>query len=108
MLKNRFFSIDEKLLKIKSVKMQDVENNVYYFENAIINFKTNEIIGDNVKIDFVKKVLVMNKTIQDLEEIMFLETKIQLLLKKVFLQHVKRMVIVPLGNLRLVKLNMIN
>ena len=53
--KKSIFSIDEKLLKIKSVKMQDVENNVYYFENAIINFKRNEIIGDNVKIDFVKK-----------------------------------------------------
>ena len=53
--KKSIFSIDKKLLKISSVKMQDVENNVYYFENAIINFKTNEIIGDNVKIDFVKK-----------------------------------------------------
>ena len=53
--KKSIFSIDKKLLKIRSVKMQDVENNVYYFENAIINFKTNEIIGDNVKIDFVKK-----------------------------------------------------
>ncbi len=53
--KKSIFSIDKKLLKIRSVKMQDVENNIYYFENAIINFKTNEIIGDNVKIDFVKK-----------------------------------------------------
>ena len=37
------FLLREKLLKIKSVKMIDELNNEYYFNNAIVNFKTNEI-----------------------------------------------------------------
>ena len=34
--------------------MIDELNNEYYFKNAIVNFKTNEIIGDGIKIDFFK------------------------------------------------------
>ena len=48
------FLLGEKLLKIKSVKMIDELNNEYYFNNAIVNFKTNEIIADGIKIDFFK------------------------------------------------------
>ncbi len=48
------FLLREKLLKIKSVKMIDKLNNEYYFNNAIVNFKTNEIIADGIKIDFFK------------------------------------------------------
>ena len=48
------FLLDKKLLKIKSVKMIDELNNEYYFKNAIVNFKTNEIIADGIKIDFFK------------------------------------------------------
>ncbi len=48
------FLISEKLLKIKSVKMKDELNNEYHFKNAIINFKTSEIIADGIKINFVK------------------------------------------------------
>ena len=34
--------------------MIDEINNKYFFENAIIDFKNNEVIGDNVKVDFFK------------------------------------------------------
>ncbi len=48
------FLLNQKILKINSVMMTDQINNSYYFENAIINFENDEIIGDNVKIDFFK------------------------------------------------------
>ena len=48
------FLLGKKILKIKSVKMIDKLDNEYYFDNAIVNFKTNEIIADNIKIDFFK------------------------------------------------------
>ncbi len=48
------FLLEKKLLKIKSVKMLDELNNEYYFKNAIVNFKTSEIIADGIKINFVK------------------------------------------------------
>ncbi len=52
--KKSIFLTSEKLLKLKSVKMQDGEENTYTFDNAIINFKTNELVGDEIKIDFSK------------------------------------------------------
>mgnify|MGYP001424216954 CR=1 FL=1 len=48
------FLLDKELLKINKVKMLDNLKNKYYFENAIINFKNDELIGDGVKIDFNK------------------------------------------------------
>ena len=48
------FLLNEKLLKINSVEMTDQLKNKYYFQNAIINFKNNEMIGDDIKIDFSK------------------------------------------------------
>ena len=48
------FLLSEKLLKINSVEMNDEIGNKYFFENAIINFKSSEIIADNIKIDFFK------------------------------------------------------
>ncbi len=48
------FLLNEKLLKINSVEMNDEIGNKYYFENAMINFKSNEIIADDIKIDFFK------------------------------------------------------
>ena len=48
------FLLEEKLLKIKSVKMVDELNNLYNFKSAIVNFKTSEIIADGIKIDFFK------------------------------------------------------
>ena len=48
------YLFNQSLLKIKLVKMIDKINNKYFFENAIINFGNNKVIGDNVKIDFFK------------------------------------------------------
>ena len=48
------FLLEKKLLKIKSVKMTDELNNEYFFKNAIVNFKTSEIIADGIKINFDK------------------------------------------------------
>ena len=48
------YLFNQDLLKINLVKMADQINNKYFFENAIIDFKNNEVIGDNVKIDFFK------------------------------------------------------
>tara|TARA_B100000963_G_C22627199_1_gene672955 strand:- start:617 stop:2992 length:2376 start_codon:yes stop_codon:yes gene_type:complete len=55
------FLIDKRLLKIKSVKMIDEMKNKYYFENALVDFNSNELIGDGVKIDFVKDSFGNNK-----------------------------------------------
>ncbi len=46
------YLFNQSLLKINLVKMIDEINNKYFFENAIIDFRNNEVIGDNVKIDF--------------------------------------------------------
>ena len=48
------FLLNEKLLKINSVAMNDELGNKYSFENAIINFNSDEIIADGIKIDFFK------------------------------------------------------
>ena len=34
--------------------MTDNISNKYFFQNAIVDFKNNEIIGDDVKVDFFK------------------------------------------------------
>ncbi len=48
------FLLDKEILKINKVEMLDNLKNKYYFENGIINFKSDELIGDGVKIDFNK------------------------------------------------------
>ena len=48
------FLLNEKLLKMNSVAMNDELGNKYSFENAIINFDSDEIIADGIKIDFFK------------------------------------------------------
>ena len=53
--KKAVFLFNKKLIKLKSVKMIDKLNNNYFFENAIFDFGTNEMIADDVKIDFSKK-----------------------------------------------------
>ena len=45
--------------------MIDELNNEYFFKNAIVNFKNNEIIADGIKIDFLKVVLEIKKMILD-------------------------------------------
>ena len=46
------FSMKNKILKINNTKMFDVLKNEYHFDTAIINFSSQEIIGDGIKIDF--------------------------------------------------------
>ena len=46
------FSMKNKLLKINNTKMLDVLKNEYHFDTAIVNFSSQEIIGDGIKIDF--------------------------------------------------------
>ena len=41
--------------------MIDELNNEYYFKNAIVNFKTSEIIADGIKINFLKTLLEIRK-----------------------------------------------
>ena len=48
------FLLSQKLLKIDTVNMTDNISNKYFFQNAIVDFKNNEIIGDDVKVDFFK------------------------------------------------------
>ena len=48
------FLLNQKLLKIDTVNMTDNISNKYFFQNAIVDFKNNEIIGDDVKVDFFK------------------------------------------------------
>ncbi len=50
-----FNSID-KLIKGKTVKLLDLEQNFYNFESAIVDFSKNQIIADNVSIDFNKNI----------------------------------------------------
>ena len=46
------FSMKNELLKINNTKMFDVLKNEYHFDTAIVNFSSQEIIGDGIKIDF--------------------------------------------------------
>ena len=46
----------DKLIKGKKVKLLDLENNSYNFESAIVDFSNNQIIADNVNIDFDKNI----------------------------------------------------
>ena len=50
--KQTIFSMKNKLLKINNTKMLDVLKNEYHFDTAIVNFSSQEIIGDGIKIDF--------------------------------------------------------
>ncbi len=50
-----FNSID-KLIKGKTVKLLDLEQNFYNFESAIVDFSKNQIIANNVSIDFNKNI----------------------------------------------------
>ena len=46
------FSMKNELLKINNTKMFDVLKNEYHFDTAIVDFSSQEIIGDGIKIDF--------------------------------------------------------
>ncbi len=50
------FNAIDKLIKGKNVKLLDLEKNYYAFDSAVINFSKNQIIADNVRIDFNKNI----------------------------------------------------
>ncbi len=50
------YNLTDKLLKGKKVKLLDLEKNFYNFDTAIIDFSKNQIIGDNVSINFNKGI----------------------------------------------------
>ena len=76
------FLLEKKLLKIKSVKMIDELNNEYYFKNAIVNFKTSEIIADGIKINFVKNAFGNKENDPRLKGNYFYSSNNQSLIKK--------------------------
>ena len=53
--KNLKFLVDKKMLKINSVELIDQLKNQYFFENAIIDLNTDQLIADGIKIDFFKE-----------------------------------------------------
>ncbi len=53
---NLRYNINDNLIKGKTVKLSDLENNFYNFDIAIIDLSTNKIIADNVSIDFSKNI----------------------------------------------------
>ncbi len=46
----------DKLIKGKTVKLLDLEKNFYNFDNAIVDLSRNQLIADNVNIDFNKNI----------------------------------------------------
>ena len=46
----------DKLIKGKKVKLLDIEKNFYNFDNAIVDLSKNQIIADNVNINFNKNI----------------------------------------------------
>ena len=99
------FLIDKKLLKVNSVKMVDRLKNKYFFENALVNFNSNELIGDGIKIDFFKNSFGNSENDPRLRGNYIYNNDN---LKKAFLLHAKKMMKnVLLGNLKLKKSNMI-
>ena len=98
------YNTNDKLMKGKTVKLLDLENNLYNFESAIIDLSKNKILADNVNIDFNKNIFETHQMTLALKEIIFLVTEKIQLLKKVYLQLAKRMMIVLLGKLKQKKL----
>ena len=76
------FLLEKKLLKIKSVKMIDELNNEYFFKNAIVNFKTSEIIADGIKINFIKSAFGNEENDPRLKGNYFYSSDNQSLIKK--------------------------
>ena len=50
------FNAIDKLIKGKKVKLQDLEKNFYNFDSAIVDLSKNQLIADNVNIDFNKNI----------------------------------------------------
>ncbi|MDC0163754.1 hypothetical protein OAI48_02730, partial [Candidatus Pelagibacter sp.] len=47
------FNIVKEIISSKKTNIIDFNNNYYFFENAKVNLKRNEIVGKEVKIDFI-------------------------------------------------------
>jgi len=50
------FNAIDRLIKGKKVKLLDLEKNLYNFNSAIIDFSNNQILADNINIDFNKNI----------------------------------------------------
>ena len=98
------FNANDKLIKDKRVKLLDSEKNSYKFNSAILDFSKNKIIADNVSIDFNKNIFGNPLNDPRLKGNYFFLTEKTQLLKKVYLQLVKKMMIVLLGKLKQKKL----
>ena len=84
--------------------MIDELKNKYYFENTIVNFETNELIGDGIKIDFFKDSFGNIENDPRLRGNYLYSSNNTSLIKKEFLLHVKKTRrIVLRGNLKLKK-----
>ena len=47
------FEAAKEIISSKKTNIVDINNNIYFFENVKVNLKANEIIGKEVKIDFI-------------------------------------------------------
>ena len=65
------YNTNDKLMKGKTVKLLDLENNLYNFESAIIDFSKNKILADNVNIDFNKNILETHQMTSPLGKFLF-------------------------------------
>ena len=100
--KNSIYLLDEKILKINSVEMIDELRNKYFFENALVNLKNNELIADGIKIDFFKESFGNNENDPRLRGNYLYSDNYITLIKKEFLQLVKKtMMTVHLGSSKL-------
>ena len=55
------FNIVEEIISSKKTNIIDFNNNYYFFENTKVNLKRNEIVGKEVKIDFIDSFFGNNK-----------------------------------------------
>ncbi len=55
------FKINEDVLNAKNLNLKDNENNDLFLENAMVNLKTNEIIGKNININFNNSLFSNNE-----------------------------------------------
>ena len=55
------FSLQDEIIKSKKAFILDIKNNKYFFEDLIVNLKTNEIIGKELKVNFNKSHFGNNK-----------------------------------------------
>ena len=52
------FDLNSEIITTGKTNIIDTDNNIYIFENAKINLVSNEILGKELKIDFVDNYLM--------------------------------------------------